>query len=809
MKHSARALAGAARTGVPLALVLLAGAPPGPADPGIEFFEKRIRPALAGHCFRCHSEDARREGKLKGGLLLDSRAGWTRGGQSGPPIVPGRPDESLLVAAIRHESLEMPPGRKLPDAVIADFVRWIEMGAPDPRDGDAARTGVDSAGAPARWTFRPPRRSAPPAVHDAAWPKGDIDRFLLARLEEKGLRPAADAPPRALLRRLAFDLAGLPPGPEEGDRFADTWAADPDRAAAGAVDRLLASPRFGERWGRHWLDVARYAESDGGEPNRVYREAWRYRDYVIDAFNRDKPYDRFLIEQLAGDLLDARTEAQFNELAVATGFLAVGQKNMMLEGEEFRMDVVAEQIDVIGRGLMGLTLGCARCHDHKFDPVPMTDYYALAGILRSTRTCFDGGARDHETRFKTLLPLGRDGDARVGALAPHALALDRLRNTVERHREELAALLKGRIVRPEERASLQSALARAEADLKALQAKLPAVPDMVMGTRDEPRPADIQLCIRGEVSIRGARVARGFLRAVAIDPPAAIPPRQSGRLQLALWLTHRDHPLTARVMVNRVWLWLMGRGLTPDVDDLGAAGGPSSHPELLDHLAAEFAEDGWSVKRLIRRIVLSRAYRLSSAFDAESHRRDPGNVLRWRMDRRRLDAEAARDAVLAVSGRLDLSRPLHGSDATLTDRLALRVPLESQRRSVYLPILRGRLPDELALFDFPDPSHSAGRREVTTATPQALFLMNSPFMIEESRHAARRLLAENGMDDAARVRRAWRLILLREPDAAEAAGARAYLEGELGEAPSEDVRVRAWGALCQALLAGGEFRILE
>src|SRR5579884_1414937 len=357
-----------------------------PTADQVAFFEKKIRPVLADSCFSCHSKES---GKSKGGLLLDTRDAVLKGGANGPALVPGEPNKSLLIKALRYhnENLHMPPKGKLPDAVIADFEQWVRMGAPDPRTGGAvARHDIDIEKGRRFWAFQPPRKHAAPRVRDTAWPRSDVDRFLLAAMEAKGVKPVADADRATLLRRVTFDLTGLPPTPEEVDAFVNDKAPD---AYEKVVDRLLASPRFGERWGRHWLDVARYAESSGKEVNINYPQAWRYRDYVIRSFNDDKPFDRFAREQLAGDLLPAANDRQQAEQLTATGFLAIGPKshNERLP-LHFELDVADEQIDATTQAFLGLTVACARCHDHKFDPIPQKDYYALAGIFRSTETCY-------------------------------------------------------------------------------------------------------------------------------------------------------------------------------------------------------------------------------------------------------------------------------------------------------------------------------------------------------------------------------------------------------------------------------------
>ncbi len=629
--------------------------------------------------------------KVKGGLLVDSREGLREGGDTGPAVVPGKPDESLLITAIRYQddSLQMPPKTKLPDAVIADFEKWVKMGAPDPRGGKTASATAAPAGADIEkgrqhWAFQPPRAVSPPRVTDTAWPRSDIDRFLLAALEAKGLKPVADAGRNALIRRVSFDLAGLPPSPEEVEAFVADTADD---AFATVVDRLLASPRFGERWGRHWLDVARFAESSGNA-NMMYPHAWRYRDWVIAAFNDDLPYDQLVKRQIAGDLLPARTDRERAEHLIATGFLAIGSKIHNTQNRaQFVLDLADEQIDVASQAFLGLTIACARCHDHKFDPISQRDYYALSGVFQSTQTCY--GTLPGMVQNLNPSPL-----IELSARAGQPSALPRLT--------------------PDRRAALETALAdlvKARHALTGDDLGTPKVfqtltrlaivrfrlesfkPDgtprtYAMGARERFEPLDSPLYIRGELDQPGELVPRGFVKILSQKSSRAIT-TGSGRRELAEQLAARDNPLTARVMVNRIWLHLFGRGLVPTPDNFGAAGQSPSHPELLDSLAVWFMKD-WSVKNLIRRIVLSRAYQLGSTHDTHCFEVDPDNTLIWRMSPKRLEAEALRDAVLATSGKLDLKPPVGSAVARAGEGPAGPMPRVQQRRSGHAP---GGLPD--------------------------------------------------------------------------------------------------------------------
>jgi hypothetical protein len=760
-----------------------------PQDAGSDFFEKKIRPVLVEHCYRCHSVGAK---KQKGGLALDTRAGVRDGGDTGPAVVPGKPGESLLIKAVRYadKGLRMPPKAKLPAAVIADLEKWVAQGALDPRDDAAARAEqktVDLEQGSKFWAFRPPRRHTLPSVKDTAWPRGPIDRFLLARLEAKGLKPAGDADRSTLLRRASFDLLGLPPTPAAVDAF---LADQSPNAFARVIDGLLASPHFGERWGRHWLDVSRFAESSGGGRSLLLPEAWRYRDYVIASFNADRPYNRFVAEQVAGDLLPFSTPDQRRRQLVATAFLALGPTNYERQNKDvLEMDVVDEQLDTMGRAFLGMTIGCARCHDHKFDPIPTQDYYALAGILTSTRTLI----HDNVSRWvEQPLPL-----------EPKLEAAVKKRETAVAALQGKIKSLKGKKVAPKEPAAAE--LKALEGQLKKLLRSGPARP-MAMCVVDAASVGDCAICIRGNTHNRGARVPRGFLQVAVVGKPPRIPTGESGRRQLAEWLSCADNPLTARVLVNRVWHHLFGAGLVRTVDNFGSTGEPPSHPELLDYLAVRFMRQGWSVKRLIREIMLSRAYQLSSAGPPTRGIADPENRLLSRMNRRRLDAEALRDAMLTVSGRLD--RRLGGPTTRKGTVTETGYQFNDTRRSVYTPVFRNRLLELFEAFDFADPNIVVGRRNVSTVATQALYLLNSPFVMEQARHAAGAALTVEGLDDAGRVERAYRMALGRPPTAGERRLALRFV-AETGETATGEQRLAAWERFYQALFACIDFRFIN
>ncbi|WP_406701351.1 PSD1 and planctomycete cytochrome C domain-containing protein (plasmid) [Singulisphaera sp. Ch08] len=782
---------------------------------GLDFFEAKIRPVLVTHCYQCHSAAA---GKSKGNLLLDSRETIRAGGDSGPAVVPGAPDASLLLTAISHADpdLKMPPKTdRLPESVINDFKSWIQAGATDPREKgatDASRPVVNLESGRKFWSFRKPTDHQPPVSKNPRWAKRDLDHFILAQLDSHGLVPTKDADPVTLLRRLHFDLVGLPPTPDAVQRFSEAIKAHGfDAALAGEVDTLLASPHFGERWGRHWLDVARFAESSGKEANISFPYAWRYRDYVIDAVNTDMPFNRFLVEQIAGDLLPADHDAERARLLIATGFLAVGTKNLDEANKiQFAADLVDEQIDALTRGVIANSVACARCHDHKLDPFSMEDYYALAGVFASTKTYF-GTAISPSNQVggdPLVLPKGAGLPILHPSVSPEKVAS---------LKQELVTLKKQKIVTLADALRVFWRSGGIEGELEKVDENGQALP-LAMGVTDRESIVDKPLLERGEIGRPGKPVPRGFPRVIQIADTGSIPSHQSGRLELARWLTHPDHPLTARVMTNRIWRHLFGAGIVRSVDNFGFSGQPPSHPELLDHLAVRFVADGWSVKKVVREIALSRTYRQASTYDEKSFVADPENRLLWRSAKRRLDAEAIRDAMLLISGELDTSRrvgSLVGKE--IGDRpisligLDNRLPTDldgSRHRSVYLPVLRDRLPDVLDLFDFAEPSLVTGDRETTNVPLQALYLMNSPFIQARAKAVADRLSGE--ADDESRIRRAFLLCYSRVPTADEMTMTSAFLKrGRDLAGNDEKGRLQVLAACCQGLLSTAEFRNLD
>lgn len=846
---------------------------------GIAFFEKKIRPVLAEKCYQCHSADAE---KIKGGLALDTRESTRTGGDSGHAVVPGDVEASLLIKAILYHDtdLAMPPeksGGKLAEEVIKDFETWVQMGAPDPREGGAKLGKADQwAEAKKWWAWQPPLKSPAPEVTDKSWPRNDIDRFLLSSLEAKGLKPVADAEKLTLLRRVTFDLTGLPPTPQEVSAFYNDSSPD---AFKKVVDRLLDSPQFGEKWGRHWLDIARYAESTGKDINLAFPNAWRYRDYVIAAFNQDKPYDQFLREQLAGDLLPAKDDKQRAEQLIATGFLAIGTKSVnQANARQFALDLADEQIDTVSQSLLGVTAACARCHDHKFDPIPQSEYYSLAGIFLSTDTHYGTffAAQNRSATELIELPEGAGAPVLPRVLSPQErqekqAELDRLITetndlanatfspTSGGNRNPRGQLLI--LLRMNQIGLLESELGSFGPDGKMLplamgvldqpvQAKESrtrgretpryenSTPDQAIASRylerdgRFARPTEFRVINespvfeRGDVDRPGEKVPRGFPSVLTHEPPPTLPATSSGRLELAEWMLSDGNPLTARVMVNRTWLWLFGQGLVNTPDNFGTTGSKPSNHALLDTLAVKFREEGWSVKQLIREIVLSRAYQLSSTYDETNFVADPENTLVWRMSKRRLEAEAIRDAILAIGGRLDPRPPLgspiaeHGNgpigqfkqypDAGVPEETLVEAGSRTGVRSVYLPIARELVPDALAVFDFADPGFVTGSRETTNVPSQSLYMLNSPFIADAAQKFAERVIAtwpaSANNSDAERVQFAYGLVFSRAPTEAEQQVASEFF----AKFPNDNAaETTAWTSFCRALLASAEFRYLN
>ncbi|MCR9198963.1 MAG: PSD1 and planctomycete cytochrome C domain-containing protein [Planctomycetaceae bacterium] len=679
----------------------------------LKYFETHIRPALVKYCYDCHSVDA---GDSRAGLLVDTREGLMQGGDSGPAIVPGNHADSLLWEAITWEGYEMPPSQQMPASVIDKFKTWIDMGAPDPRVRETLEfktkiTKDDIEQGRSHWAFQPPQPQA----------GQDIDSLVAAGLAESGLQPTRAADAFTLLRRLNFDIVGLPPTPSEIEVFADAFKVNPDAAVSSKVDELLARPQFGERWGRHWLDVARYAESSGSR-NVSYPHAWRYRDYVIDAFNNDTHYDQFIKEQIAGDLLPAKTDEQWQNNLIATGFLAIGMKHHDEKNpRKFMSDMVDEQIDTTTQAVLGLTVACARCHDHKYDPIPTDDYYRLAGIFYSTKTYY-GTTRigqNHRPSDLLLLPVQDGGTPAARGGRTQSMA------SIQQRIDELDRQMRG--VAGKDRRNLRNSRNRLVSQLQSLN------PDGTakafgMGVQENGEMINASILLGGEVDKPAQEVQRGFVQVLGDLDFAVSSRRESGRLELAEALTSKDNPLTARVMMNRVWMHLLGSPLVETTSNFGLSGTAPTHPELLDHLAVRFMAKDWDVKAMIREIVMSKTYRRSSQYVVTNYEEDPDNKLLWRANPRQVDAEVLRDAMLALSGQLSAERPGGSVLAGMGGRPgSVNLP-DNTYRSIYLPVVRDNLPESLDLFDFPDPNMSSTGRNESIVPTQALYLMNGEFV---------------------------------------------------------------------------------
>ena len=852
------------------------------ADGPAEFFEMRIRPLLAQNCYTCHTSSK------MGGLELDSREHVLKGGSDGPVVIPGDPDKSLLIQAVRqtHARIKMPPGRKLSDQEIADLTRWVKDGAVWGKNAPAAKTPeyVITPKQRAFWSFQPVHRVDPPQVKNKAWAKTDIDRFILGGLEAKGLKPVRAADKRTLIRRATYDLTGLPPTPAEVDAFLKDKSPG---AFAAVVDRLLASPHYGERWGRYWLDVARYSDDKlDSERDNPYPESYRYRDWVIQAFNDDMRYDLFVKAQIAGDQIATDDRARYEP---GLGFFALSPA--------FQDD----RIDALTRGFLGLTVACAQCHNHKFDPIPTADYYSLLGIFNNTELSeyplapeatvkvFEERKQKIEAEKKAIkefvdaqslevaeilaadtarymmaaegvgsaegldtetlerwtkylktpqldhpyLKTWLDLEARHASqqelqkaatdfeklvLATHAekkliddknhITLGLNPNRGDLASASLASLARDkyvlwrdlfgdkngvlhygdkqvdRFLSPLFKQHLDSMRSQLEAFEKALPPQYP----FLQVIRDKKKLVDGHIYLRGNKDNLGPEVPRHFLTVLSKGTPENFT-KGSGRLELADAIVDPANPLTARVMVNRIWQHHFSQGIVRTPGNFGELGDRPSNPELLDYLAAQFVENKWSVKAMHREIMLSSAYQMSADYSAADYAGDPDNRLVWRQNRHRLDAEALRDSILFDAGDLDLSSG--GAAKRMTD--------DFKRRTVYGFVSRRRLDGMLALFDFPNPNSTSERRLDTNVPLQKLFFLNSELVMEEAKKLAGRL---SGNNDEAKIREAYLLLFARPATPAEIKLGLEFLR----DAPNTD---RAWPDYAQVLLGSNEFSFVN
>lgn len=755
MPHFARGC-----SGLILALVCAPRMLAEPTAEQLAFFESKVRPILVERCQKCHSGD-----QAKGELWLDSRDGAFTGGASGAAIEPGQPDASLLIGAVRYESLEMPPSAKLPDDEIAILERWVAEGAPWPAEASTRPARVADAfeiteADRAHWAFQPLRPPTIPTVQDAAWQENPIDAFVRAKLNERGIAPNARAGRRELVRRAFYDLIGLPPTPEEWTR----WLNEPGEDwYERLLDDLLARPQYGERWARHWLDVVRYAQSNGYERDDEKPYAWRYRDWVIQALNADLPYDRFIREQLAGDELPDASATS----VIATGFYRLGVWDDEPDDKQMaEFDALDDVVSTVGAAFLGLSVGCARCHDHKFDPLPQEDYYRLLACFRNVRPY---EIPEQKLESPVLTPL-----ASAAEVAQWTTSHDEQVRAIE---SRMAALAAEPVENEAECAMKKAAL---EAELKKAREAAPPF-DWALAVREHgAAPPETHVLGRGQAAQPGKSVRPGLPRIFTGEvedlSPLAASERSTGlRRAAAEWIAAPENPLTARVLVNRVWQHHFGQGLVSTANDFGLAGTPPSDPELLDWLAARFIQDGWSIKRLHKLIMTSETYRLSSdAKNEQAAAVDPDNQLLWRQRLRRVEAEAMRDAVLAVSGELNLAMGGRGIFPRLSREVLagqsrpglgweLSPPEEEHRRSVYIFVKRTMLAPILEGFDYTNTAQPVDARPVTTVAPQSLLMLNSRFMSEQSAALASRLRREAGDEPEALVRRAYFTVLGREP----------------------------------------------
>lgn len=887
-----------------------------------EFFETKIRPVLADNCYACHSQ---KTGESQGGLALDTRAGIRRGGNSGPAVVPSKVKSSMLLSAIRHttDDLIMPPedeGEKLAESVIKDFETWIKMGAPDPRDGAApAVSRFDNSEALSWWSFQPINGNAVPAkipTEHANWARTQIDQFVASKWEQSGLSPVGDAEPHVLLRRLRFDLTGIPPSDNEVAYFVKRWKKSPEKREEllqNVIDSLLRSHEYAERWGRHWLDVARFAESSGKDVNLVYPHAWRYRDYVIESFHEDKSFDQFLREQVAGDLLPAKDASQRAEQLTATAFLALGENPINERNpKQFAVDLADDQIGTVTQAFLGITASCARCHDHRFDPVSQKDYTALAGIFLSTETKYGTAGAVGGRNRAPLIELPADAGLPVIAEGLSTLEIRIKQQKMDRLQEQQRSARGQRANGGRATDGLTDFdLVRINTQISQLEFELSMVNDngsakpLTMGVGDRPvtapqtrrrRPTrrgqqmqpgggmrggeggmrgrrrqgqegqqrqrgpgmrqngqgqqrgpgrpmqaeggqqagkdqqnrrvrssgfeqigDSPLFLRGSIDNVGDPIPRGVPGLLGAGKDVLIR-KGSGRLELANALVSDRNTLTARVIVNRVWHWLFGKGLVESIDNFGTSGAEPANAELLDYLAARFVKNDWSIKQLIRDITLSRVYRLSSKYDPKSFAADPGNKMLWRHSSRRLEAEELRDGILAASGQLDL-RPDAGSmigragdgpigglrfQAVTLDQIS---NADNKFRSIYLPATRSVEPDVLAAFDPADSSATDGARDTTNVPAQALFMLNSDFVASQSQTLANLAFKkhpDSGRHDTNlnRLQFVFQRVLNRTPSATEIESATRLLQ-------QQGNHRGAWTSLVRGLFGSAEFRLVD
>ena len=747
------------------------------------FFESKIRPVLATHCFECHGH------KDKGGLKLDSREAILQGGDSGPAIVLGKPEKSLLMTAVQHADpdLEMPPKKKLPPEAIADLSQWIRAGAVWP-EGKALgfATGEITDEQRKHWAYQPLKGNP------AQTPAGEnfIDAHVRGRLKEQGLQSVNLADRRTLIRRVTFNLTGLPPTPMEVEAFLKDQKAD---AWYRVVERLLASPRYGERWGRHWLDLVRYADTAGDAGDYPIPEAYKYRNYVIDAFNKDKPYNQFVREQIAGDQLPAENEEQRWEQTIATGYIAISRR-IGVSPHKLRHITIEDTLNNLGKTFLGLTIGCARCHDHKFDPIPTADYYALYGIFDSS-VYPHAGAEHSPHRHSFVYRMGKAKADEV--LKPFRSKLEpwnkKERDQFNLYQSFQREVVTGSITRQSVWAGLEGIRAR-----RAEVAKTFPNPDIAYAIVDG-SASDVSIHKQGNPRDLGPKVRRGFLQILG-GQQLPENTKGSGRLELANWLTSSAEPLLARVIVNRIWHYHFGRGLVSTPSDFGVRGTAPTHPVLLDMLAQYFIKSGWSMKTMHRLILDSETYRMAATEHAGNLAKDPDNHFLWRANRRRLDAEELRDSLLTFSAQLDITPGgRHPFPHRLTYFYRQHEPFQekyvSNKRSIYQMQQRIQKNPYLDMFDGPDGGLHLGDRKASVTTLQALYFMNSKFIHEQAEAITERLPEEQ------KVEYLYELVFNRRAEEKELEFAESYF--------AKDNSRQRWAGYVRSMLSSNEFLFVD
>lgn len=800
------------------------------ANEGIQFFEKKIRPALEKYCYRCHSD---RDNKIRGGLLVDTQSGLLKGGDSGPAIVPGSLRDSILWSSITYEDFEMPPKEPMPKSVIEDFRKWILMGAPDPRKKEniivkTTVTAEDIKKGKSHWSYQIPKYQAPKKVENDKWSQSKIDQYIYKGLTDKKLKPAPAANAKDLIRRVNYDLIGLAPSPSKTASFEKAFQKNPDKAVEKLVDQLLSMRQFGERWARHWLDIARYADSTGKDLNATYPTAWRYRDYVINSFNKDKPFDQFLQEQIAGDLIKPKDDYDWGENIIATGFLTLGAKSLREEDERlFQADLIDEQIDVVSRGILGVSVACARCHDHKFEAIPQKDYYALAGIFRSSKTHYGTVPMNHNRYPTNLLRLPRVYNTKGSSSEREELRrqLEDINAELDELKEQRRASRNDPNGRNRRVGQTNNALVKKHTieQAYAVYESDGTKRSLCMGMQPG-KNQDAVIFERGEVSRPGQTTPRGVIQ-VLDTQGLQISRYSSGRKELSYWLSSKKNPLTARVMVNRIWLKLFGEGLVRTPDDFGVTGTKPTNQALLDYLALYFMQNDWSIKALIKEIILSKTYRMSTQFSAKSFKLDPENKLVWRMNPKRLEAEAIRDSILLISGKLNLMK----SPINIVEKVGeIVIEIDGSRgrddkyakydpntpvRSIYLPQVRDGLPSFLKSFDMTDSYTVTSQREVNNTAKQALLMMNDEFMLSQSDSLAKKLLKQSS-DINNCIKEAFKRCYGRAATHGEFTAATSFYfdsltHSDLKNKSNEERKIFALSAICQAIFASAEFRYLK